>query len=66
MIKYLFCLIPYDYYIDFIFNNFSSLQLSDNSLFIGYILVNGFAWLFIYIFIKIFKFVMLYLVNKIL
>ena len=50
-------------YINFITVNFPTLQLSDNALFIGFILINCFFLIFIYILIKVLKFVVLIIKN---
>lgn len=66
MIQSVLCLIPYTYYINYISTNFPNFILSDNALFIGFILINGFAWLFIFLLLLIFKFVILFIGNNIL
>ena len=66
MIKYILCLISYDFYINYVTTNFLSLTLSDDSLLLGYILINIGAWLFIFILLHIFKFVILFIGNNIL
>ena len=51
--------IPYEVYTEFIKNNFSTLVLTDDTLFLGYIILNIAMIFCIYLLIKIIKFVVL-------
>ena len=51
--------ITWDIYMEFVTSNFPNLVLSDNALFIGFIILNCFAIFCIYLFIKLIKFVVI-------
>lgn len=56
--------VSYDTYVKFIETNFSMLTLTDDAKFIGYILVQLLFIFCLYLLIKIFKFVVLFIINK--
>ena len=57
--------IAWETYIEFVSINFPDLVLSDNALFIGFIILNCFMIFCIYLILKVIKFVVLLIKNKI-
>ena len=57
--------IYWETYIEFVSNNFSNLVLSDDALFIGFIIINISMIFCLYLLIKIVKFVVLLCKNTI-
>jgi len=57
--------IVWDTYLEFVSTNFPDLVLSDDVLFIGFIILNCFMIFCIYLIFKVIKFVVLFIKNKI-
>lgn len=57
--------VSYESFIRFIMSSLPNLELSDDALFLGYIIVNIFFIFCLYLFIKLLKFIVLYISNNI-